>query len=203
MSVAEETYELLEPETAAAYIDSRPELSALVDTGSLDVQEIGDGNLNLVFVCQDAAGRGVVLKQALPYVRLVGPEWPFTPRRAVAEARAYREHGRFAPELIPTLYAFDPERYILAVEDLSDHHVWRTALTDGERHDGGGGQDGPLRRPVGLPHLAVRGRGQGAEAAGRRGRLAGAVRDHRGPRADRAVLRRRPQLVPGRDPRCG
>ena len=85
MTVAEETYELLEPETAAAYIDSRPELSALVDTGSLDVQEIGDGNLNLVFVCQDAGGRGLVLKQALPYVRLVGPEWPFTPRRAVAE----------------------------------------------------------------------------------------------------------------------
>jgi 5-methylthioribose kinase len=135
MSVAEETYELLEPETAAAYIDSRPELSSLVDTGSLDVQEIGDGNLNLVFVCQDASGRGVVLKQALPYVRLVGPEWPFTPRRAVAEARAYREHGRFAPELIPTLYAFDAERYILAVEDLSDHRVWRTALTDGERHE--------------------------------------------------------------------
>ena len=135
MSVAEETYELLEPETAAAYIASRPELAALVDTGSLDVQEIGDGNLNLVFVCQDATGRGVVLKQALPYVRLIGPEWPFTPRRAVAEARAYREHGRFAPELIPALYAFDPERYILAVEDLSDHRVWRTALTDGERHD--------------------------------------------------------------------
>ena len=104
------------------------------------MQEIGDGNLNLVFVCQDAAGRGVVLKQALPYVRLIGPEWPFTPRRAVAEARAYREHGRFAPELIPALYAFDPERYILAVEDLSDHRVWRTALTDGERHDAGGGR---------------------------------------------------------------
>ena len=76
-----------------------------------------------------------MLKQALPYVRLIGPEWPFTPRRAVAEARAYREHGRFAPELIPALYGFDPERYILAVEDLSDHRVWRTALTDGERHD--------------------------------------------------------------------
>ena len=33
------------------------------------------------------------------------------------------------------MYAFDPERYILAVEDLSDHRVWRTALTDGERHE--------------------------------------------------------------------
>ena len=30
MSVAEETYELLEPETAAAYIDSRPELASVL-----------------------------------------------------------------------------------------------------------------------------------------------------------------------------
>ena len=135
MSVTEESYELLAPETAAAYIAERPELAALVDADSLDVQEIGDGNLNLVFVCQDAGGRGLVLKQALPYVRLVGPEWPFTPRRAVAEARAYAVHGGFAPELIPAFYGFDAERYVLAVEDLSDHRVWRTALTDGERHD--------------------------------------------------------------------
>ena len=89
MSVAEETYELLEPETAAAYIDSRPSCRRWSTPARSTCSEIGDGNLNLVFVCQDAAGRGVVLKQALPYVRLVGPEWPFTPRRAVAEARAY------------------------------------------------------------------------------------------------------------------
>lgn len=132
----EETYELLEPETVAGYIDARPELAARVDPASLDVTEVGDGNLNLVFVCQDAAGRGIVLKQALPYVRLVGPSWPFTPRRAVAEARAYEVHGRFAAEYLPALYAFDAERYILAMEDLTDHRVWRGALTDGERHEG-------------------------------------------------------------------
>jgi 5-methylthioribose kinase len=134
MSVVEESYELLTPETAGSYIDARPELAGLVDTSSLDVQEIGDGNLNLVFVCQDASGRGVVLKQALPYVRLVGPEWPFTPRRAVAEARCYEAHGEFAPEFLPAFHGFDAERYVLAVEDLSDHRVWRTALTEGEIH---------------------------------------------------------------------
>jgi 5-methylthioribose kinase len=135
MSVVEETYELLTPETAGAYIDARPELAALVDTSTLDVQEIGDGNLNLVFVCQDASGRGLVLKQALPYVRLIGPEWPFTPRRAVAEARCYETHGRFAAEFLPRFYGFDAERYVLAVEDLSDHSVWRTALIEGEIHE--------------------------------------------------------------------
>jgi 5-methylthioribose kinase len=142
MTAVEETYELLEPETVAGYIASRDDLASLVDVGSLDVTEIGDGNLNLVFLCRDAAGRGLVLKQALPYVRLVGPSWPFTPKRAVAEARAYSEHGKWASEYLPKLYAFDPARYILAVEDLSDHRVWRVALTEGERHDGAAGRMG-------------------------------------------------------------
>jgi 5-methylthioribose kinase len=142
MTAVEEAYELLEPETVAGYIASRSELAALVDVATLDVTEIGDGNLNLVFLCRDASGRGLVLKQALPYVRLVGPSWPFTPRRAVAEARAYDEHGKWAAEFLPKLHAFDPARYILAVEDLSDHRVWRVALTEGERHDGAAGRMG-------------------------------------------------------------
>ena len=36
-----------------------------------DVREVGDGNLNLVFIVEGPAG-GLVVKQALPYVRLVG-----------------------------------------------------------------------------------------------------------------------------------
>ena len=28
---------------------------------------------------------------------------------------------------------FDPRRHIIAMEDLSDHAVWRTALNQGER----------------------------------------------------------------------
>ena len=39
------------------------------------VREVGDGNLNLVFIVTGPAG-GVVVKQALPYVRLVGESWP-------------------------------------------------------------------------------------------------------------------------------
>jgi 5-methylthioribose kinase len=131
-----ERYELLERDTVARYIAQRDELARLVDVGSLRVREISDGNLNAVFLCRDGAGRGLVLKQALPYVRAAGPWLPLTPRRAAAEAHAYREHGRWAPEYVPRLHAYDDGRYILAVEDLSDHRVWRQALNDGERHDG-------------------------------------------------------------------
>jgi 5-methylthioribose kinase len=131
-----ERYELLEPDTVAGYVAQHDDLARMVDVDSLTVREISEGNLNAVFLCRDRAGRGLVLKQALPYVRVAGPGLPLTPQRAAAEAHAYREHGRWAPEYVPRLLAFDAARYILAVEDLSDHRVWRDALTDGERHDG-------------------------------------------------------------------
>ena len=45
------------------------------DAARWDVREVGDGNLNLVFIVEGATGAAVV-KQALPYVRLVGDSWP-------------------------------------------------------------------------------------------------------------------------------
>lgn len=39
----------------------------------VDAQEVGDGNLNLVFKIFDRSGTSrVIVKQALPYVRCVG-----------------------------------------------------------------------------------------------------------------------------------
>ena len=130
-------YEFLTAETIGAYIADHPELSAHVDPQAIDsVQEVGDGNLNLVFIVRDSAGGSLVLKQALPYVRLVGPDWPMTPDRAKKEADSIRIHGELAPGLVPELYLFDAERYIIAMEDLSDHRVWRGALIEGLRHEG-------------------------------------------------------------------
>ena len=131
------TYEFLTADTIADYIAADPRLAAHVDAGAItEVKEVGDGNLNLVFIVHDAHGGGLVLKQALPYVRLVGPDWPMTPDRARHEAEALQFHGRLVPDLVPQVYAFDADRYILAMEDLSDHRVWRGALNEGLRHDG-------------------------------------------------------------------
>ena len=130
-------YEFLTPETTAAYIKSVPKIADKIDADDIvSVEEVGDGNLNLVFIIKDGAGRGVVLKQALPYVRLVGPDWPMTPDRARHEAEALRQHSDLVPEFVVDLYSYDGERYLMAMEDLSDHMVWRGALNEGLRHDG-------------------------------------------------------------------
>lgn len=130
-------YEHLRPDTVPAYLAANPALREHIDADDIKhVEEVGDGNLNLVFIVTDGSGRGVVLKQALPYVRLVGPDWPMTPDRARHEFETLSIHGSLAPGALPVVYAYDPDRFIIAMEDLSDHRVWRGALNAGERHDG-------------------------------------------------------------------
>ena len=117
------------------FVAARPSLAERVDPSSLQVREIGDGNLNQVFVCRDADGRTLVLKQALPYVRLVGPSWPMTEERATREAAAIAAHAAASDSVCRVLY-FDREQFVLALEDLSDHTVLRTLLNDGGTVDG-------------------------------------------------------------------
>lgn len=134
-----QTYEILTPATVVDYVAHNPRLANVLPADRIrEVGEVGDGNLNLVFILSGTDGPGMVLKQALPYVRLVGPDWPLTPERAAKEAEALRRHGALAPSLVPRLYDYDAERYIIAMENLSDHQVWRHALNRGERHEGAG-----------------------------------------------------------------
>ena len=130
-------YTFLDQDNIAEYILSRADTSSRIDGHRLSsIREIGDGNLNLVFHVLDEDGRGIILKQALPYVRMVGDGWPMTPERAAREAGSLQAHHALIPELVVETIAYDPERYILVLEDLSDHSVWRDALNRGERHDG-------------------------------------------------------------------
>ena len=128
-------YVLLEVDTVAAYIAAHPVLSSLVDPHTVDAVEIGDGNLNLVFVCTDASGRSLVLKQSLPYVR-VAPDWELTADRSTHEWIGLREAFAASPATAPEPYSYDEPRHIVAMEDLSGMHVWRTALDRGDIAEG-------------------------------------------------------------------
>lgn len=133
----EYTYEFLTAENIPAYLASRKESASVLDTKAVvEMKEVGDGNLNIVFIVKDAKGKGIVLKQALPYVRLVGPSWPMSSDRARIEYETTVIHSRAAEHLVPEIYFYDSDRFIIAMEDLSDHKVWRTALNAGEMNYG-------------------------------------------------------------------
>lgn len=96
-------------------------------------REVGDGNLNLVFIVKGTR-RGVVVKQALPYVRLVGESWPLPLDRAYFEWQALRLQAAAAPDLVPRLHSFDAEQAALTMELLEPHVILRKGLIGGHRY---------------------------------------------------------------------
>ena len=94
------------------------------------VREVGDGNLNLVFIVEGPAG-GLVVKQALPYVRLVGESWPLPLERSWFEYNALVEQARYAPRLVPKIFHFDRQQAMIVMEYLSPHVIMRKGLIRG------------------------------------------------------------------------
>ena len=68
-------YPILTEATVADYLRTQPELKVRVNPDTVIARELGDGNLNLVFICTDHTGASLALKQSLPYVRAAGPSW--------------------------------------------------------------------------------------------------------------------------------
>ncbi|QWT24021.1 S-methyl-5-thioribose kinase [Subtercola sp. PAMC28395] len=127
-------FSILTADTVVPYLSSRAALAGHIDASSVtSVREVGDGNLNLVFIVGDARGASLVLKQSLPHVR-TDPSWPMTRERSAREATVLAHHFEADASHVPALYDFDDANYILAIEDLSDHAVWRNELNSGRVH---------------------------------------------------------------------
>jgi 5-methylthioribose kinase len=99
------------------------------------VREVGDGNLNLVFIVEGAKG-GVVVKQALPYVRLVGDSWPLPLKRSFFEYHALTRHAARDPGRVPAVHHFDEAQALIVMEYLAPHKILRRDLEAGVKHEG-------------------------------------------------------------------
>src|ERR1700756_299012 len=84
---------------------------------SWSVSAGGGGNLNLVFIVKGPSGE-IAVKQALPYVRLVGESWPLPLSRAHYEHLALTYQARLAPGLVPAVIHHDSAFALTAMELL-------------------------------------------------------------------------------------
>jgi len=97
------------------------------DPADWAIREVGDGNLNLVFIVTSGEA-GVVVKQALPYVRLVGESWPLPLDRSHFEREALKIQASYVPMHVPTVYHFEPEQAAIVMAYLSPHIILRKGL---------------------------------------------------------------------------
>lgn len=130
----DDKYEPLTIQSLPQRLKTIPELTALVgtDTNSWKVEEVGDGNLNLVFIVKSLAGSAIV-KQALPYVRLVGDSWPLPLYRAYFEYHALTRQASRAKGTVPKIYYFNNDQAMIIMEYLAPHKILREKLILGEK----------------------------------------------------------------------
>jgi 5-methylthioribose kinase len=114
------------------YLEAVPAIARLLggNKSSWRVEEVGDGNLNLVFIVRGPMG-GIAVKQALPYVRLVGESWPLSLSRAHFEYQALTRHGGAAPGLTPQVHHYDKVMALIAMELLEPHVIMRRGMIAG------------------------------------------------------------------------
>ncbi|WP_321946416.1 S-methyl-5-thioribose kinase [Paraburkholderia sp. J10-1] len=105
----------------------------LGDDSELQVVEVGDGNLNYVYFVSSARDPrlSVVVKQAPPYLRLVGEAWPLPRERMEREVAALRRFGALCPEHVPRVFHADNEKFLMVMQRLDSHRVLRGGLIDG------------------------------------------------------------------------
>ena len=127
-------FEALNAETLPVRLGSNQALTDRIgeDTGNWKVREVGDGNLNLVFIVEGSKG-SVIVKQALPYVRLVGESWPLPLKRSYFEYHALVRQAERDPGMVPDVLFFDREQAIIVMEFLTPHIILRRALIEGQQ----------------------------------------------------------------------
>lgn len=127
------TYHPFNNEEAIAYVQEIPNFFS--EKSTLVCHEIGDGNLNLVFHITDSnTGKSIIVKQALPYAKVVGESWPLSLDRARIEREALQKQYSLCPGRVPQVISYDEDLALTVMEDLSDHVIMRQGLINGEEY---------------------------------------------------------------------
>ncbi|KAL4615329.1 hypothetical protein ACB092_07G115900 [Castanea dentata] len=111
----------LDEKSLIEYIKAVPFLYSKLGS-DLKVKEVGDGNLNFVYIVISHA-RYFVMKQALPYMRCIGESWSMTKERAYFEAVALTELGRLSLEHVPKVCHFDLTMSLIGMHYLEPPHI--------------------------------------------------------------------------------
>jgi len=127
-------YDPLTPQTLASRLGKLAVVAETVGGApeTWRVEEVGDGNLNLVFIVEGSKG-SLIIKQALPYVRLVGDSWPLPLRRAYFEYNALIRQEKVSPGIVPAVRHFDEDQALIVMERLTPHIILRGQTMAGRK----------------------------------------------------------------------
>ncbi len=125
-------YKILDSSNLQSYLLSLPDIKNFFHTDTLIISEIGDGNLNFVFLVTAAndPSKQLIVKQAVPYLRCVGESYPLSKERMTYEIRSLKEFARHSPH-IPKIYYSDEAMSVIVMEYLAAHVIMRKGMIEG------------------------------------------------------------------------
>lgn len=126
-------YKTLNLNSVCSYLLTIPSLRDFFgteDVKALSAKEIGDGNLNLVFIVTAVANpqRQLIVKQAVPYLRCVGESFPLDKERMHYEIRALKKAATFTPSHVPKVYHADEAMCVVVMQYLGEHIIMRKGM---------------------------------------------------------------------------
>jgi len=127
-------YKILNESNILDYVDSTKEIRDLLlnreqSIEKLEVSEIGDGNLNFVYILK-ADEKSIILKQAVPYLRCIGEEYPLSRIRMSFEIEALKEEKEICPSFVPDIYYSSHDMSLVVMQNLSLHKILRGEMID-------------------------------------------------------------------------
>jgi len=125
-------YSILDEKSIIDYVINSKQLKGFFTSGDAEAKEIGDGNLNLVFVVKSKtnSNKSIIIKQAIPYLRCVGESFPLAKERMKYEIRSMIEYEKLSPTSIPKIYHTDEDMCLIAMQNLNNHIIMRKGILE-------------------------------------------------------------------------
>ena len=129
-------YRELDVNSVTSYLKSVKEVMDYFGSDDLKASEIGDGNLNYVYLVSSTsdAKKALIIKQAVPYLRCVGEEFALSRERMTYEIRALSKFKEIVPDLVPELYHVSEDISIVVMQYLDKHTILREGLTSAKKY---------------------------------------------------------------------
>lgn len=123
-------YKVLDSKSVIEYISNVKEIVNFFGDDEIKIDEIGDGNLNYVYKLSSIQNpqKVLILKQAVPYLRCVGEEFPLSRHRMTYEIRALQKFYAIFPSFVPRIYHSSEEMSLVVMEYLGNHIIMRKGL---------------------------------------------------------------------------
>jgi 5-methylthioribose kinase len=125
-------YKVLDIDSVVEYLRNIKEVMKFFGSDDIKAQEIGDGNLNYVYKISSVENpkKALIAKQAVPYLRCVGEDFPLSRYRMTYEIRALQKFYNIFPSFVPKVHHASEEMSLVVMDFLDNHMIMRKGLIE-------------------------------------------------------------------------